>query len=245
MRPFLALVLCVISLAARAETATVAVATNFLPLAQTLGADFGAASGHDLVFVGGATGKLAAQIRAGAPFDLFLSADAEAPAALERDGQAVAGTRATYATGRLVLWAPRGGPQDSARDILEAAQHVAVANPDLAPYGRATMQAIAHLGLTALSQGKIVTGQNIGQAFALVQSGAAGAGFVAAAATVPAPLPGRLWPVPQDAHDPIRQDAVLLTRGRDNAAAKAFLAYLLAPDTQAVIGAAGYGVVTP
>lgn len=245
MRPFLALVLCVIGLAAQAETATVAVATNFLPLAQRLGADFGAASGHDLVFVGGATGKLAAQIRAGAPFELFLSADADAPAKLERDGLAVAGTRATYATGRLVLWAPRGGPQDSARDILQAAQHVAIANPDLAPYGRAARQAIAHLGLTALTKGKIVTGQNIGQTFALVQSGAAGAGFVAAAATLDPPLPGRLWPVPQDAHDPIRQDAVLLARGRDNAAAQDFLAYLLAPGTQAAIAAAGYAVAAP
>ena len=226
--------------AAQAETATVAVATNFLTLAETLGAHYAEASGDSLTFVSGASGKLAAQIRAGAPFDLFLSADTEAPAALEIDGLTVPGTRQTYAVGQLVLLAPRATPGTPTEAILAEARHIAIANPALAPYGRAAMQSLVSLGLADLAAGKIVQGENIGQAFALVESGAAEAGFVAASAVREGPRAGVAWPVPAAAHDPILQDGVLLVRGAHNAAARGFLAYLATPEAQAEIAAAGY-----
>jgi len=225
---------------ARAETATIAVATNFLPVAQSLGQRYAEASGESLTFVGGASGKLAAQIRAGAPFDLFLSADAEAPAALQADGLTVPGTLRTYAVGRLVLVAPKAAPDATPDAIIAGAGHVAIANPELAPYGRAAVQSLQSLGLAKAVEGKLVLGQNVGQAYALVESGAAEAGFVAVSAIAGRPPSGAAWPVPESTHDPIRQDAVLLIRGAENPAARGFLAFLEGPEARAAIAAAGY-----
>ncbi|MCV2864905.1 molybdate ABC transporter substrate-binding protein [Albidovulum sediminicola] len=243
MRLVLALALHFAALPAWAETATVAVATNFLNVAQALGAAYATVSGQEIVLVGGATGKLAAQISNGAPFDLFLSADAAAPERLIAAGLAEAESRVTYATGDLVLWAPDTNLPAEPAAILAAARHVAIANPDLAPYGLAAAQAIDALGLAPLVAGKLVQGENIGQTFALVHTGAADAGFVAASATHPVAPAGTLWPVPDTLHDPIRQDAVLLAHGADNAAATGFLEYLASAEAKAVITAAGYGVL--
>jgi molybdate transport system substrate-binding protein len=234
----LALALALAATAARAESALVAVATNFRPVAEVLAADFKAASGHEITLTAGATAKLAAQIGAGAPFDAFLAADTATPARLAEAGLAEAATVFTYATGRLVLWSA-----DPALDLsdpaaaLAAARHVAIANPDLAPYGRAAMQAIDFMGLSDLSD-RLVTGENIGQAQVLVATGAADLGFVAASGLVDPG--GAAWPVPEGHHDPIRQDAVLLAHGRDNAAAAAFLAYLRSDAARRVIERFGY-----
>lgn len=233
---FLALTLA--ATAARAETALVAVATNFRPVAEVLAADFAAASGHAVTLTSGATAKLAAQIESGAPFDAFLSADSATPARLAAAGRADAATAFTYATGRLVLWSA-----DAATDLadpaaaLRAAGHVAIANPDLAPYGKAAVQTMAFMGLSDL-EARIVTGENIGQAQTLVATGAADLGFVAASGLTEAG--GAAWPVPADHHDPIRQDAILLARGADNAAARAFLDYLRSDMARPVIERFGY-----
>lgn len=227
--------------AALADSATLAVATNFAPTAEKLAANFAEQSGHQITVTGGATGKLYAQIGAGAPFDAFLSADRKTAEKLVTDGLAVSGSRFTYATGRLALWSA-----DPARDLsdpkaaLLSATHVAIANPDLAPYGKAAMETIEKLGLTADLKAKIVTGENIGQAQSMVASGAAELGFVAAPALVGGDE-GAAWPVPADSHAPLRQDAVLLTRGAGNAAAEGFLAYLAGPEAQKIITDAGYG----
>lgn len=234
--------LAFLSLPALADSATLAVATNFAPTAERLAAEFAKATGHDITVTGGATGKLYAQIGAGAPFDAFLSADQKTAEKLVTDGLAITGSRFTYATGQLALWSA-----DPARDLsdpkaaLRAATHVAIANPDLAPYGKAAMEAIETLGFTADLQSKIVTGENIGQAQTMVASGAADLGFVAASALV-GKDEGAAWPVPAGSHAPLRQDAVLLTRGAENAAAKEFLAYLAGPEAQKIIADAGYGV---
>lgn len=235
-------VLALVPLSAQADSATLAVATNFAPTAERLAAEFASETGHQIVVTGGATGKLYAQIGAGAPFDVFLSADQKTAEQLVADGLAVADSRFTYATGRLALWSA-----DEARDLsdpraaLRAANHVAIANPDLAPYGRAAVETIEALGLSADLQGKFVTGENIGQAQTMVASGAAELGFVAASALVGRD-DGTAWPVPADSHAALRQDAVLLIHGAGNAAAEGFLAYLAGAKAQQVIVGAGYGL---
>lgn len=230
---------------AAADTALVAVAANFAEAAEALVAPFQEASGHDLSLTTGSTGKLYAQIAAGAPFDVMLSADAGTPAQLLDGGNAVAGTAFTYATGQLTLWSSdfaRIG--DDARAALAdpALRFVAIANPDLAPYGVAARETLQSLGLWDRLQTKIVMGQNVGQTHAMVATGAAEVGFVALSAvrSPRARIEGSRWDVPQDLYAPIRQDAVLLRHGADNAAATAFLDFLRSDEAAAVIDAFGY-----
>jgi molybdate transport system substrate-binding protein len=238
----LAVLLAAAGLSAQAETALIAVDTNFAGAAEQLAADYGAASGDTITITAGATGKLYAQITAGAPFDAFLSADMKTPAKLESEGTGVAGTAFPYATGTLVLWSP-----DTAADLsdptaaLTKATHVAIANPDLAPYGAAAVQAIKKLGLLETLKDNIVTGENIGQAQTMVASGAAELGFVAASGLVGLAEPGASWPVPADLHAPLTQGAILLAHGAENTAAQGFLAYLASDAGQATLAGFGYG----
>ena len=227
---------------ASAETARIAVASNFAALAGTLAEAFNAASGHDVVVIPGSTGKLYAQIAAGAPFDAFLSADAATPARLAETSLAAPGSRFTYAIGTLVLWAHR--PTDPSADIAETlrgARQVAIANPKLAPYGKAALQSIVNMKLYEELHDRIVTAENVAQAFAMVQSGAADAGFVAASNLFDAaPAERMVWPVPATLHDPILQDAILLRHGQDNPAAIGFLDYLRTRPVRDRIRNSGY-----
>ena len=230
---------------ADAETVLIAVATNFVPVAEALAPGFAAATGHDMVITGGGSGKLYAQITQAAPFEVFLSADQATPERLETEGLAVSGTRFTYATGALVLWSAdpaRIGPDGPAALADDALRFVAIANPDLAPYGIAAQEALEALDLWDQLQPKVVMGQNVGAAFALTASGAAELGFVALSAVIDPATGGSRWDVPQDLYAPIRQDAVLLTEGADNPAAQAFLEYLTSPEAVALITASGYAV---
>jgi molybdate transport system substrate-binding protein len=224
---------------AHADTALAAVAANFAGAAAALAADFQAQSGHDITLTTGSTGKLYAQIIAGAPFDLLLSADAAIPAKLQAGGHGVA---FPYAFGVLTLWAPNS-PTIDAKTLLQGPEtrHIAIANPDLAPYGAAAKAALEGMGLYPQLADKIVMGQNIGQTFALVGSGAADAGFIAKSALA-ADAPGVVWDVPAHLYPPIRQDAVLLTHGADNAAATGFIAYLQSAPARAIIAQFGYGL---
>ena len=232
--------LAIWSCGVQAETARIAVATNFAPTAERLAADYAAASGNTVEIVGGATGKLYAQIVAGAPFDGFLSADEATPAKLAKAGFGVAGSQFIYATGQLALWSA-----DATTDLadplraLKSARQVAIANPDLAPYGKAAAETLAALGLPADLEGRVVTGENIGQAQTLVASGAADLGFVATSGVI-GKAEGVFWAVPAEMHKPIRQSAILLQRGRKNSSAAGFFAYLAQPEAKAAIKAAGY-----
>ncbi|RUS60538.1 molybdate ABC transporter substrate-binding protein [Pseudorhodobacter sp. E13] len=225
---------------ARAETALVAVAANFAGVAEALAADYSAQSGHALQLTTGATGKLYAQIVAGAPFDLMLSADAATPARLHAEGH---GAPQPYAYGVLTFWAPGVAADTDAQALLrgDSLRHIAIANPDLAPYGAAARAALQALGLEAALSGKIVMGQNIGQTFALVQSGAAEAGFIARSALGPE-AKGLIWDVPPTLYPAIQQDALLLQHGAANPAAIGFLAYLTTAEARDRIAASGYGV---
>ena len=192
----------------------------------------------------GSTGKLYAQIVSGAPFDAMLAADQARPARLVDEGHAVAGSRFTYATGRLVLWsaeAGRAGPDAAGTLRRGDFDFLAIANPDLAPYGLAARQALTAMGLFDAVQPRLVMGQNIGQTFSMVATGNAELGLVAESQVLStrSPAAGTRWAVPAHLHEPIRQDAVLLDG--NNAAARAFLSYLESTEARDVIARSGYG----
>lgn len=238
-----AVLLCLTTMAAQAGDARIAVAANFSAPAKRIAEAFERASGHKATLVTGATGKFYAQIVNGAPFDVLLAADDETPAKLEKEGQTT-GTRFTYAIGRLVLWSASPGLVDSEGAVLkrDAFRHIAIANPRLAPYGQAAMETLAALGLAEALRPRFVLGENIAQTHQFVASGNAELGFVALAQVA---KDGRIgegsgWIVPAQLHQPIRQDAVLLARGRDNAAAKAFLEWLKGDDAKATVRSFGY-----
>jgi len=218
-------------------TAYVAVATNFKTTIDQLTGAFMAQQQHQLVVVSGSTGKLFNQIRQGAPFDLFLSADAQRASRLIDEGFAVQGSQLTYAVGRLALL----GTQPNPLTILKNNQflRLAVANPRLAPYGLAAAQTLEKLKLEQIPTDKIVTGENVGQAYAMVATGNADLGFVALSMIEPA-RQAHTWIVPAEYHDPIRQDLVLLKRGQNNPAALAFLSFLSSSQAQMLIESAGY-----
>lgn len=243
MRFLLALALLLAPAAAQAETALIAVAANFAKPAERLIQGFAAESGHQIEVSTGSTGNLAAQIRNGAPFTLFLSADERRPAELEAEGLAVAGSRFTYAVGKLVLWGPdpRWVVIDPATSLNDPElKRLAIANPELAPYGRAAEEVLTALGVWEAVEPKLVRGEDIAQTYQFVASGNAELGFVALSQVLDAS--GSRWEVPQDLYTPIRQQAALLKRGEGNAAAKAFLDYLRSEPAREVLRAAGYGV---
>ncbi|MFN3214625.1 MAG: molybdate ABC transporter substrate-binding protein [Henriciella sp.] len=226
------------------EHATVAVATNFKTTLEKLEADFETRSGYMLDVVSGSTGKLYAQINNGAPYDLFLSADQARPERLVEDGRAVQNSRFTYAIGGLALWSPTR--PDITPDTLadNDITRLALANPDLAPYGLATVQLLERLDLLEPWQAKFVLGENVGQAFAFVSTGNAEIGFVSAAQVLALPedARGSYWLVPRQLHEPIAQDAVLLKTGEDNQVARAFLTFLKTPEARDIIHESGYRV---
>lgn len=233
--------------ALHAEQALIAAAANFAGALDAMAPAFAAATGHEIVATTGSSGKLYAQITHGAPYDVLLSADAATPARLLDEGLAIPESRQTYAIGRLVLWSPdpvliAGDPATALGN--PALRHLAIANPDLAPYGAAARAALQALGLWEGVQPKLVMGENVGQAHALVGSGAADAGFVALSAiAAPGIAPqGVHWEVPQHLFPPIRQDAVLLAHGTANPAAHAFLDWLRTPEAGAITTAHGYAV---
>ena len=214
----------------KSRSVTVAVAANFLEPMRRIAAAYTEASGGRVRIVSGSTGGLYAKIRHGAPYDLFLSADQDSPRRLEADALAAPGTRFTYATGRLALWTRSKalrdgiGPETLRRGAFD---HIALANPALAPYGVAAIQTMRALGVEKALSAKFVRGQSIGQAFQFVATGSAPLGFVALSQLRhPVRRPGGVWwVVPKDLHAPIKQDAVLVAGRPDPSAAQAVLRY--------------------
>jgi molybdate transport system substrate-binding protein len=229
-----------------AQTVQVAVAANFSAPMKQIAESFEKDTGHKVLLSSGATGKFYAQIKSGAPFDVFLSADDETPARLDAEGATVAGSRFTYATGRLVLWSPRAGVVDSRGDVLRANafRNIAIAAPKLAPYGAAAVQTLERLGLLAAIEPKFVQGESIGQTFNFVSSGNAELGFIALSQVFENGQlkSGSGWVVPAPLHSPLRQDAVQLVRSKDNPAAAALMRYLKSERVRAMIRAYGYEV---
>jgi len=223
----------------------VATASNFRQPLQILARSFEAQSGHKVRISAASTGKLYAQIRHGAPYHLFLAADQKRPKRLEQEGFAVPGSRFTYALGQLALWAPRHPFQGKPKALLEQTdpQHFAIANPKTAPYGMAARQTLKAMGLWQQLQGRLVRGENIAQTFQFIASGAAEMGFVARSQlSEEVRSKGYHWIVPSELYSPIRQDAILLKRGADNPAARAFHTFLQSDSTRALISRLGYGL---
>lgn len=232
--------------ALHAEEVTVAVAANFSAPAQKIATAFAAATGHKATVVVGSTGKLYAQIKNGAPFQVLLSADDETPTRLGKEGAGVAGSQFTYATGRLVLWSRQAGVVDDKGEVLRGGQfaHLALADPKLAPYGAAAVDVMAKLGLTASLQPKLVQGESIGQAYQFVFSGNAALGFVALSQVMVEGkiAQGSAWVVPANLHSPLRQDAIVLNAGKDSAATATFMAFLRSDAAKAIIRSFGHEV---
>jgi len=181
----------------------------------------------DLRMAYGSSGNFYAQIRNQAPFDIFLSADVEYPRKLVHDGVGVRDSLFVYAVGRIVVWVPASSPLDPATALRAASvRHVAIANPQHAPYGRAAEAALHSLGIYDSVAGKLVLGENIAQTLQFVQSGAADVGIVALSLALAPPVraQGRYWIVPIGAYPEIEQGGVIL---KDSKAAREFRSFLL------------------
>jgi len=228
-----------------ASTVNVAVASNFKDTLQRISVRFRSATGHELRISSASTGKLYAQIVHGAPYDVFLAADGSRPERLVQEGLAVKGSRKTYALGRLVLWSTDRSVQGEGPLVLERGEfrRLAIANPATAPYGEAAMQVLEKLGLWHRYHKITARGENIGQVFQYVASGAADIGFVSLSQLrLSGRAEGYQWPVPQSLYQPIRQQGVLLERSRDYAAALQFMEFLAGEEAVQLIRAGGYGL---
>lgn len=220
----------------------VAVAANFTGPAKAIAAAFTGATGDQVSLSFGSSGQFYAQIAHGAPYQVFLSADAARPAKAEQAGLGVPGTRFTYAVGRLVLFSKHPGLVDPAGTVLRSGRfsRIAIADPATAPYGAAAVQTLQRLGAWPQARAKIVKGEDITQAYQFTATGAADLGFVALSQVVGKPG-GSRWVVPETLHAPIAQQAILLEPGADAPAARAFLAFLKGPQAKAIIRRYGYG----
>jgi molybdate transport system substrate-binding protein len=228
---------------ASAGEVKVAVAANFTAAANDIAAAFKAATGHDAVLSFGSTGKLYTQIVNGAPFEVFLAADDKTPRKAESEGNAVAGSRFTYAIGKLTLYSSDPQLVDAAGKVLAEGRFakLAIANPATAPYGAAAEEVLKKRGLYEKVDAKIVQGDNIAQTYQFITTGNAELGFVALS-QVAKEAKGSKWLVPQEDYAPIRQDAVLTRSGAASDVAKAFLVFLKGSEAKAIIASYGYGV---
>lgn len=228
----------------RAETTLVAVAANFTKPMEEIAAAFEKSTGHSAKLSFGSSGKFVAQIENGAPFEVFLSADENNPLKLEQSGAAVAGSRFVYALGKLVLWSAKSGYVDDQGQILSKGgfQHLAIADPKLAPYGEAALEVLKSMGLQEKLQPLMVQGENIAQTLQFVSTGNAELGFVALSQVIENGkiANGSGWIVPSSQYAPIKQGAVLLSLGAENSAAKALLDYLKSAPALAIIEKYGY-----
>jgi molybdate transport system substrate-binding protein len=226
---------------AQAPNTNVAVAANFTEPSREIAQLFKSKTGDEAVLSFGSTGQFYTQITQAAPFQVFLSADQSTPKKLVDNGLAVADSLFTYAVGKLILFSRSPGLMMGEQTLREAKfNKIAIANPATAPYGAAAVETMKALGVYDALAGKIVQGENISQTFQFVDTGNAELGFVALSQVVAA-QGGSRWVVPSNLYGAIRQDAVLLRSGADNAAAKAFLAFLKGPEALAVIEKYGYG----
>ena len=230
---------------AQAGQVSVAVAANFSAPMQKIAAAFARQTGHQAQLSFGSTGKLYAQIRNGAPFQVLLAADEATPARLEREGRAVVSTRFTYAVGKLVLWSKQPALVDPQGAVLRRRDfdHIALADPKLSPYGAAAIEVLTHLHLQDRLRPRWVYGENIAQAYQFVDSENAALGFVALSQVWQDGKlrQGSMWLVPQSLYTPLRQDAVLLEPGHQHNAAVALLAFMRSAEVREILQGYGYG----
>ena len=228
---------------ALAKELRIAVASNFLLPLKALSKNFKESTGHNVVVISGSTGKLYAQIKQGAPFDILLAADSTRPELLEKEEIGVPGSRFTYAVGRLVLWSRNSKfPLTNDLQILNHKnfRYLAIANPRTAPYGKAAEQVLRKKGFWEQIQNRLVRGENISQTFQFVMTGNADIGFIALSQLRKNQGLGFSWIVPQEWHDPIQQQGILLKRAKTNKAARQFLNFIKSNRIQKQIESYGY-----
>ncbi|MBJ7552935.1 molybdate ABC transporter substrate-binding protein [Marinomonas spartinae] len=218
----------------------IAVASNFTAPMQILAPLFEQETGQKLQLSFGSSGKFYAQIRNGAPYDVFLSADQAKPDKLIKAGLAQKSSKIIYAKGILVLWSATQQRVEPVKSALEQARKIAIANPKLAPYGLAAKETLTKLGLWNVLQSKLVQGENIGQTYQFAYSQNAELGFVALSQVLAGPVKGHYWQVPNNDHSPIKQAAVLLTHSQHKTQAQKFLNFLVRKDIQKRIKNFGY-----
>lgn len=243
-RLFTLLLACGLCATTQAAEVKVAVAANFTAPMQKIAAEFEKDTGHKALVSTGATGAFYAQIKNGAPFEVFLSADDETPARLEAEGVGVKGSRFTYAVGKLVLWSAKPGFVDARGEVLKKGDFnkLSIANPKTAPYGAAGIEVLKKLGLLEMLQPRIVQGENISQTFQFVSTGNAELGFVALSQVWEngALKSGSAWIVPGADYTQIKQDAIILNNGVGKPAVDALIKYLKSDKAKLVIKSYGY-----
>ncbi|XOV80307.1 MAG: molybdate ABC transporter substrate-binding protein [Aestuariibacter sp.] len=249
MRGILSVLLICSSFCLSAETLRVAVAANFIEVVDALVVQFKQSHEADIQVIAGSSGKLYAQIRHGAPFGLFLSADQEKPHSLIKDKVADADSLVTYAQGRLVLLSSSPGLVVTGPEVLDSTglQRLAIANPKLAPYGAAAVSFLTATDNLTSTRDKWVMGENISQTFQYVYTGNAQLGLVARSQVNS--LKGKpdfsYWLVPAELHTPIKQDMVLLRSAQNNQQARAFWYFMQSDDAKGIITGFGYDVPNP
>jgi molybdate transport system substrate-binding protein len=242
------IILFVFTLCAEAKSVHVAVAANFSNTMKSLVKEFEKTSDHQIVLSFGSSGKFYAQIKQGAPYELFFSADQAKPAALQKDGLVIAASRFTYAIGRLAVWSARSDLASTIQTQLKEGvfNRLALANPKLAPYGAATLEVLQYLELIDVTQSKWVRGENISQTYQFVSTGNADLGFIALSQLLGRKSgsnkvkQGSYWLVPDSMHSPIKQDVVLLRSAEKSQGAKAFLDFMQTNKALDIIAEYGY-----
>ena len=246
---FLSFLLALFPRVSLADELRVAVASNFYSTIKVIAEQFelkttnSSGQQHKVILIPGSSGKHYAQIINGAPFDIFFSADTERARLLEQSERAESGTRFTYALGKLILWSPMDNYVDLKGEVLKSKdfRYLAIANPKLAPYGKAAEEVLKSLNIWTVLGGRIVRGENIAQTFQFVSSGNAKLGFVAHSQIKSSDLSisGSFWEVPQSIYRPIEQQAVLL---RDSSLAREFLSFVKSDESLSIIYESGYGL---
>ena len=239
-------VCCVFLIAANAQAAEikVAVASNFANVLKEIAVEFQKDTGHQLAITPGATGKFYAQISNGAPFDVFLSADDETPRKLAQEGKAIAASQFTYAIGRLALWSPNPEMVDKNADILKTDKFkfIAIANAKVAPYGQAAVQTMQKLGVLTKIEPRVVQGESISQTYQFVSTGNAQLGFVALSQIFENGKikTGSAWIVPEEMHEQLKHDAVVLQSCKHMSECQSFMYYLKSEKVKKMMASYGY-----
>ena len=232
-----------------AESVMVAVSANFTSTMKELVSLFQKGTEHRVEISSGATGAFYAQIKNGAPFEVLFAADDIIPEKLINEGLADRGSRFTYAIGRVVLWSPRKSFVDSEGRVLREGKFrfLALANAAVAPYGRAAEAVLIRRGLIEALQSKLVRGESITQTYQFIAAGNAELGFVALSQIIGSDgrlKSGSCWIVPVDIAPPLKQDAVLLKKGKRNRAAFALLEFMKTSRAREIIRRHGYDIVS-
>jgi len=249
MRPLLALLLVLTGPSTLGQEIIVAAAADMNAALPQVVEDYTKKTGQGVKLSFGSSGNLTNQIRNGAPFDVFFSADEEYPRQLIADGLALKDTLYRYAVGRLVLWVPGDSPVDLSKLGMKAlldpsVKKIAIANPAHAPYGRAAEAALRHFGIYDQVSSRFVLGENVSLAAQFVESGNAQAGVIALAHALAPALKdkGRYWIVPLDAYPTLNQAAVVLSRSKQQDAAGKFLEFLRSPEASSLLSRYGFSL---